>query len=132
VEDVILMPRPLGVLLVCGQPQTLLDDGPGCVVLQVEQVLCILGHLSHTVMEVGALGAGHSHKALVPHGVFLIMNREESGRHLDSGGEVALTKSGEGDECHLLNGAVELAADDGPHPWVYGVEGYHHADLPHV
>jgi hypothetical protein len=31
--------------------------------------------------------------------------------------------------CRLLNGAVELAADDGSHPWLHRVEGYHHADL---
>jgi hypothetical protein len=68
------MPEPLGVLLICSQLQTLLDDGPGGVVLQVEQVLHVLGHLSHIDMLVGALGVGHGHKALLPHGVLLIMN----------------------------------------------------------
>jgi hypothetical protein len=100
------MPQPLGVLLVCGQPQTLLDDGPVGIVLQVEQVLCVHGHLSHTGMEVGALRVGHSHKALLPHRVLLITNREERRRHLSSGGEVALTLGGEGDKCHLLDGLL--------------------------
>jgi hypothetical protein len=53
VEDDILMPQPLDVLLVCSQPQTLLDDGHGGGVLQVEQVLRVLGHFSHTGVEVG-------------------------------------------------------------------------------
>jgi hypothetical protein len=82
-----LLPQPLGVLLVCDQPQTLLDDGLGGVVLQVEQVLNILVHLSHTGVEVGALGVGHNHKVLLPHGVLLIMNQEDHDRHLSSGGE---------------------------------------------
>jgi hypothetical protein len=42
-EVVFLMPQPVGVLPICDQPQTLLDDGPGGVVLQVKQVLRILG-----------------------------------------------------------------------------------------
>jgi hypothetical protein len=126
------MPQPLGMLPVCGQPQMLLDDGPGDVVLQVEQVLRVLGHLSHTGMEVGALGVGHGHKALLPHRFLLIMNQEERDRHLDGDGEMALIQGGEGDECCLLDGVVELTVDDGPHPWVHGVEGYHQADLPHI
>jgi hypothetical protein len=43
------------VLLVCGHTHALLDDGPGEVVLQVERVLRILSHRSHTGMEVWAL-----------------------------------------------------------------------------
>jgi hypothetical protein len=101
-------------------------------VLQVEQVLHVLGHLSHIGMLVGALGVGHGHKALLPHGVLLIMNQEEHSRHLGGGGEVALTQGGEDDECRLLDGVVELTVDNGTHPWVHEVKGYHQANLPHV
>jgi hypothetical protein len=90
-EDGILMPQPLDVLPVCGQPQMLLDDGLSSAVLQVQQVLHVPGHLSHTGVEVRALRVGHGHKALLPHGVLLIMNQEERGRHLSGGGEAALT-----------------------------------------
>jgi hypothetical protein len=113
---------------ICGQPQTLLDDGPGSVVLQVEQVQHVLSHLSHTSVEVGALRVRHGHNVLLPRGVLLITNRKEHGRYL---GEAALTQGGEGDECHLLDSAVELTAYDGPHPWDHWVERYHQADLPH-
>jgi hypothetical protein len=30
---------------------------------------------------------------------------------------------------HQLNAGVKLSADDGPRPWLRGVEGYRHADL---
>jgi hypothetical protein len=125
-ENGILMPQPVDVLPICGQPQTLLDDSPSGVVLQVEQVCCVLGHLSHANMEVGTLEVGHGLKALLPYRVLLIMNREERDRHLCSSGEATLTHGGEGDECRLLNGAVELTANDSPHPWLRGV------DLPHI
>jgi hypothetical protein len=32
----------------------------------------------------------------------------------------------------LLDGVGYLTADDGSHPWLCRVEGYHHADLAHV
>jgi hypothetical protein len=32
----------------------------------------------------------------------------------------------------LLDGVGYLTADDGSHPRLYRVEGYHHADLAHV
>jgi hypothetical protein len=83
-------------------------------------------------MEVGALGVRHDHKALLPLGVLLIVNREEHSRYLGGGGKAALTQGGEGDECRLLDDAVKLAVNDGPHPWVCGVERYHQADVPHV
>jgi hypothetical protein len=119
------MPQPRDVLPVSGQSQTLLDDSPGVVVLQVEQVLSVLGHLSHTGKDVGALGVRQGHKALLPHGVLLIVDREERARHLGGGGKVALTHGGEDDECCLLDGAIKLTADNGPHPHVCGVKGYH-------
>jgi hypothetical protein len=60
------------------------------------------------------------------------MNRGEHSRHLGSGGEAALTQGGETDECRLLDGVVDLTADDSPHPQVHGFKGYRQADLPHV
>jgi hypothetical protein len=45
------------MLLKEGHSQTLLDDGIGGVPLQVEHVLCILGHRSHADMEVRTLWA---------------------------------------------------------------------------
>jgi hypothetical protein len=31
--------------------------------------------------------------------------------------------------CRLLNGLIQLDPDDGCHPWLHRVEGYHHVDL---
>jgi hypothetical protein len=33
---------------------------------------------------------------------------------------------------HLLDDSVGLTADDGPHPWILLVKGYHHASLAYV
>jgi hypothetical protein len=126
------MPQLLSVLPVCGQPQTLLDDGPDGFVLHVEHVLYVLGHRRHTNMEVGGLGVRHSLKTLLPYGVLLVTNQQEHDRHLYSSGETALMQGGGGDECHLHDGAIKLTANDGPHPRLYRVGGYHQADLTHV
>jgi hypothetical protein len=83
-------------------------------------------------MEVGALEVGHDLMALLLYGVLLITKREERDMHLYGSGEVALTQGGEGDECRLLNGVIELAADDGPYPRLHGVEGYHQTDIIHI
>jgi hypothetical protein len=81
------MPQPLnlscgggGTLLICRQMRTLLPGCPSGVVLEVEQVLCILGQRSHPSMEVRALEVGHSLKTLLPYGVLLIPNREKRDR----------------------------------------------------
>jgi hypothetical protein len=115
-----------------GQMQTVLDDSPGGVVLQVDHVLRVLGQRSHANVEVRALGVGHGLKTLLPHGILLIMNREEHDWHRGSVGKVALTQGGEGDLCHLLDGLIHLNVDDDCHPWLYQVEGYRHADLAPV
>jgi hypothetical protein len=47
-------------------------------------------------------------------------------------GEAALTQGGECDSCRLLDGLIQLDADDGCHPRLRRVEGYHHADLTPV
>jgi hypothetical protein len=80
------------MLLIHGQMHTLLDDGPAGVVLQVEQVPHVLGHHSHTGVDVRALEVGHGLRVLLPHGVLLILDLEEQNWHVDSGGEAALTQ----------------------------------------
>jgi hypothetical protein len=52
----------------------LLHDGSGGVMLQVEQVLDVLGHRSHAGVEVRILEVGHDLKAMLPHKIFLILN----------------------------------------------------------
>jgi hypothetical protein len=88
----------------------LLHDSPSSVMLQVEQVLSILGHHSHTDAEMGALEVRHGFKALLPHGIFLILNREKCNGQCGSSGEAALTQGGECGVCRLLDGGVGLVA----------------------
>jgi hypothetical protein len=66
------MPQPLnlscgggGTLLVCRQTHTLLPGCPCGVVLEVEQVLHVLGQRSHSGVEVRALEVGHNLKMLL-------------------------------------------------------------------
>jgi hypothetical protein len=61
--------------------QALLDDGPGGGVLQVEQVLSILGQCSQSCVEVRTLRVGYGLKVLLPHGVPLIANQKERDWH---------------------------------------------------
>jgi hypothetical protein len=83
-------------------------------------------------VEVGALEVRHGLKVLLPHEVLLITNREERDRHLSGSDEVAFTQGGEGDECRLLDGAIELTVDDDLHPQLQLVEGYCQTELTHV
>jgi hypothetical protein len=57
------------------------------------------------------------------------MDRKERDWHRSGVGEAALTQGGECDLCRLLNGLIQLDPDDGCHPRLYRVEGYHHIDL---
>jgi hypothetical protein len=109
--------------------RTLLPGCPDGVVLEVEQVLRILGQRSHPGLEVRALEVGHNLKMLLPYGVLLILNREKCYRQCCSSGEAVLGQGGESHVRHQLNVGVGLAADDRPRPRLHGVEGYHHADL---
>jgi hypothetical protein len=120
------------VLIVCGKTHMLLHDHPDGVMLQVEQVLRVLGHHNHASAEVRALEVRHNLKVLLPHRIFLIPNQEKSDRHHDGSGETTLTQLDECDVSRLLDGGVRLAADDGPHPRILLVEGYHHASLAYV
>jgi hypothetical protein len=92
-------------------------------VLQVEQVTHVLGHHCPSGAEVWALEVGHSLEVLLPHGVLLILDWEECDRHLGGGGEAALTQIRESHVCHLLDGVVNLIADDGSYPWCHGSKG---------
>jgi hypothetical protein len=115
------MPQPLnlscgsgGTVFVCRQMRMLLPGCPHDVVLEVEQVLCVLGQRSHPGVEVRALEVRHSLKMLPPYGVLLIPNREKHNRQCCSNGEAVLSQGGESDVRHQLNAGVRLAADDGP------------------
>jgi hypothetical protein len=115
------MARPLnlscgggGTLLVRRQMRTLLPGCPSGVVLEVEQVLRVLGQQSHPDVEVRALEVGHGLKMLLPYGVLLIPNREKRDRQGCSSDEVVLAQGGESDVRHQLNTGVGLAVDDGP------------------
>jgi hypothetical protein len=74
----------------------------------------------------------YSLEALLRRGVFLITDREELIRYVGGGGEVALTKQSESHVCHLLDGVIDLAINDGSLPRCRGVEGYPHPDLTHI
>jgi hypothetical protein len=120
------------VLIVCSQTHMRLHDRLGGVMLQVEQVLCVLGHRSHASAEVRALEIRHSLKVLLPHGIFLILNREKHNRHHGGSGEATLIEGDECDVSRLLDCSVGLTADDGPCRWILLVEGYRHAGLTYV
>jgi hypothetical protein len=100
--------------------------------LQVEQVLRILGHCSHVGAEVRALKVRHCLKALLPHGVFQILNRENRDQHHGGSGEATLAQRGECNVGCLLDGSVGLAAADGPSPRILLAEGYRHTGLTYV
>jgi hypothetical protein len=80
-------------------------------------------------MEVRAHEVRHNLKMLLPYGVLLTLNREECDRQCCSSSEAVLAQGGESDVSHQLNAGVGLATNDGPRPWLRGVEGYHHTDL---
>jgi hypothetical protein len=101
-------------------------------VLEVEQALRIPGQRGHPGVDVRELEVRHGLKALLPYGALLISNREKHDRQCCSSDEAALAQGGESDVRHHLNAGVELTANDRPRTWLYGVEGYHHADLAPV
>jgi hypothetical protein len=71
--------------------RTLLDDGPAGVVLEVEQVPGVLGHLCPTGAETWALKVAHDLEALLPLGILRVVDRNKHDRHVDGGGEAAVT-----------------------------------------
>jgi hypothetical protein len=120
-EDGILMPQPLnlscgggGTLLIRRQTRTLLPGCPGGVVLEVEQVLRVVGQRSHPGVEVRALEVGHGLKTLLPYKVLLIPNREKRDRQCCSSGDALLAQGSESHVRHQLNSSVGLTVDDGP------------------
>jgi hypothetical protein len=93
------MPHPLnlvrgggGTLLIRRQTHMLLPGCPGDVVLEVEQVLRVLGQRSHPSVEVRAHEVGHGLKALLPYMVLLILNQEKHDRQCCSSGEAVLAQ----------------------------------------
>jgi hypothetical protein len=80
-------------------------------------------------MEVRALEVRHGLKALLPYGVLLIPNWEKRDRQCCTSGEAVLGQGGESDVHHHLNAGVGLAANNGPRPWLRGIEGYRHSNL---
>jgi hypothetical protein len=110
----------------------LLDDDHACVVLQVEQVPHVLGHLRPTGAEVWTGEVAHDLEELLPLGLLLITDQEERNRHVSDVSEAMLTKCGEGDVRHLLNSVINLAPHDGSLPWHRGVNGYLHLDITNV
>jgi hypothetical protein len=61
--------------------------------------------------------------------ILLVTDRKERDWHRGGVSEAALTQGGECDSCRLLNGLILLDPDDGCHPWLRRIEGYHHVDL---
>jgi hypothetical protein len=111
------------MLLEEGHSQTLLDDGLDAAPLQVEHILRILGPRSYASVEVRTLWVGHVLKTLPPHGLLLLVDREQHDRHRGRVVEAALTQGGEGDMCFLLDHLVQLNTDDSHSPWLYRAEG---------
>jgi hypothetical protein len=109
--------------------QTLPHDGPASAGLQVKHVLRVPSQSSHAGVEVRALRVGHGLKALLPHRILLVTYWKERDWHHGGVSEAALTQGGECDLCHLLDGLIQLDPDDGCHPRLRRVEGYHHVDL---
>jgi hypothetical protein len=109
--------------------QTLPNDGPASAGLQVKYVLRVPSQHSHASVEVRALGVGHGLKTLLSYRILLVMDRKERDWHRGGVGEAAHTQGGECDLCHLLDGLIQLDPDDGSHPWLHWVEGYHHINL---
>jgi hypothetical protein len=123
------MPQLLDVLLKQARVQTLPHDGPTSAGLQVEHLLRVPSQRSHAGVEVRALGVGHGLKVLLPHRILLVTDRKECDWHHGGVGEAAVTQGGECDLCHLLDVLIQLDPDDGCHPRLRWVEGYHHVDL---
>jgi hypothetical protein len=100
--------------------------------LQVEQVLRVLGHRSHASIEVRALEVRHGMKSLLSNGIFQIPNWEKRNRHHSGSGEADPTLGGECDMHCLPDSGVSLAVGDGSCPRIHRVVGYHHAGLTYI
>jgi hypothetical protein len=61
--------------------------------------------------------------------ILLVTDWKDHDWHRGGVGEAGLTQGGECDLCHLLDGLIQLDADDSCHPCLHWVEGYHHVDL---
>jgi hypothetical protein len=119
------MRRVGGMLHVCIQTHTLLDNDAARVVLQVEQVLCVLGHLRPSSIELWACEVASGLKTLAPLRLLLDVDRKEHDRHV---GEASLAQGSECHVRHLLDGVINLTPNDGSYPQCCGVDGYLHPD----
>jgi hypothetical protein len=135
-EDGILTLKPLhhvrcegSLLSVHIQTCMLLGDDSAGVVLKVEHVPCVLGQVRALEAELQAGDVTHGLVVLQPHGLLLIMNREDCKRCVGGDGEAVLAQRGESHVHHLLDGVVDVVADDGSPEWCHGVKGYLHPDL---
>jgi hypothetical protein len=71
-----------GLLRVCLQTHMLLDDNATGVVLEVEQVLRVVGHLRPSSTELWAGEVTSGLEVLVPLGLLLLTDRKEHDRHV--------------------------------------------------
>jgi hypothetical protein len=112
-----------GLLLICIQTRTLLDDGATGVVLEVEQVLCVLGQLSPPGIELHAGEVTSCLQVLTPLGLLLVPNQEQRDRRVGQVGEVSLKHGDERHVCHVVNDVIQVASNDGSGPWCLGSMG---------
>jgi hypothetical protein len=82
------------------------------LLLEVEQVLRVLGQRRHPGVEVRTLEVGHGLKTLLPYEVLLILNWEKRDRQCCSSGEAVLAQGGDCHVRHKLNASVGLTGDD--------------------
>jgi hypothetical protein len=99
------------------------------VVLEDEQVLCILGHVRPSCIELWAHELTGGHKALMPLGLLLITDRKERDQRVGGVSEVSLTQGGECHVRHLLDGVIDLTTNDDSRSGHHAVDGYLHPDL---
>jgi hypothetical protein len=111
------------------QPLNLVGGGSGTLLVRHQMRTLLPGCFGCVVLEVTALEVGHGLKTLLPYRFLLIPNQEKRDRQCCSSSEAVLAQGGESQVRHQLNAGVRLDADDGPRPWLCGVEGYCHADL---
>jgi hypothetical protein len=102
------------------------------VVLEDEQVLCILGHVRPSCIELWAHELAGGHKALMPLGLLLITDRKERDQRVGGVSEVSLTQGGECHVRHLLDGVIDLTTNDDSRSGHHAVDGYLHPNLTNI
>jgi hypothetical protein len=113
----------VGQLLVHVQMRMLLDDHEAGVVLYVEQVLHVLGHLCPSNAELRTGEVARGLKALAPLGLLLIMDREQCDLRVGGVSEPSLAQGSECHMSHLLSSVINLTPDDGSSHGAVGSTG---------